>query len=126
MPEIEIIKTNTSPSVSGKSKLTYSIGTDHNATVYLRVEKNSGGGFFSDAWITLEAIETALADQPEGITAAHLVPLYKAKSVNSPGYLLAVLRHEALIAPLEGKSRRFRWQGTSKFLGSLKIKTKRR
>lgn len=126
MPEIEIVKTNTCPSVSGKSKLTYNLGTDQEGNIFLRIQKNSGGGFFSDAWITLEAIETALADQAEGITAAHLVPLYKAKSVNSPGYLLAVLRQEALVAPLEGKSRRYRWQGTSKFLASLKIKTKRR
>jgi hypothetical protein len=120
MSEIRIVKTKTCSSLSGKSKLTYNIGTDPGGAVHLRVQANSGGGFFSQEWIALDAIDKALADVPDGVTAFHLVPLFKGYSINSPGFLLAVLKQENLLIPMEGKPRRYLWQDTSAFLQTLK------
>ena len=120
MSAIRTVKTKTCLSLSGKSKLTYDIGTDEDGAIHLRVQANSGGGYFSQQWIDLEAIDKALGDVPDGVTAFHLVPLFKGYSINSPGFLLAVLKQEKLLIPMEGKPRRYVWQDTSAFLQTLK------
>jgi hypothetical protein len=76
--------------------------------IYLRVHSNSGGGFFSQEWIALQDILHALEKRPEGkpITSILLNPLLRGKSVNTPGFLLAVLLHEKVIRSMQGKLRR--------------------
>jgi hypothetical protein len=32
-------------------KLTYQVGADDRASVYVRISENHGGGFFSDEWV---------------------------------------------------------------------------
>jgi len=119
MSATRTVKTKTCPSLSGKSRLTYDIGTDVGGAIHLRVAANSGGGFFSQQWIALDAIEKALAEVPEGVTAFHLAPLFQGYSINSPGFLMAVLKHEKLLMPMEGKPRRYVWQDTAAFLQGL-------
>jgi hypothetical protein len=80
------------------------VGLDAKQTPLIRITACNGGGFFSNEWVTLPAIRSAL-QKSKAVTAILLFPLFKGKSVNTPGYLLAVLRAEKLIQPLPGKTR---------------------
>jgi hypothetical protein len=106
-PEIHILKTTTCKSVSGKSTLTYQIGTLPDSSLHLRIDKNSGNGQFSREWISLEVIRTALEKVPAGsrVTSYYLEPLFKGKSANNPSFLMAGLSHLGLLRPLKGKQR---------------------
>jgi hypothetical protein len=85
--------------------------------IYLRVHSNTGGGFFSQEWIALQDILTALQKRPEGkpITSILLNPLFRGKSANTPGFLLAVLLHEKVIRSMQGKLRRHQLMDLSVF-----------
>ena len=102
-----IVKTGTCNTLTKKSKLTYQIGTLPDGEVYFRIQKNSGNGFFSREWIALADIRKVLGKVPAGkpVTAFVLDPLFKGRSVNTPGFLLAVLVHEKLLIPMKGKKR---------------------
>jgi len=85
--------------------------------IYLRVRSNTGGGFFSQEWISLQDILTALKKRPEGrpITSILLNPLFRGKSVNTPAFLLAVLLHEKLVRSMQGELRRHELMDSSAF-----------
>ena len=103
--ELKILKKGTCLTLSGKSKLSYVIGTD-DKEVYIRIASNTGGGFYSGEWIAVQDIESALNKTPDNITSLALFKLFKGKSVNTPGYLLAVLKHEGVVEAVRGKKRR--------------------
>jgi hypothetical protein len=95
--------------VSGKSTLTYHLCVDPDDHAYLRVNGNTGGGFFSKEWVSLDHIKAVLDGIPAGghpVATLDLFPLFKNRSVNTPGYLLAVLLNEGLLSPLADKKRR--------------------
>ena len=100
-----IIKIATCPTCSGKATLTYHFGCSEDKQVYIRIVANSGGGFFSDEWIKLADIQAALDSAQLPLTSFPLIKLFIGKSVNTPGFLLAVLKHEGLVKLLEGKIR---------------------
>ena len=102
-----VVKKGTCDTLTKKSKLTYHIGTLPDGEVYFRVHKNTGNGFFSREWIALTDIQKALSKVPVGkpVTAIMLNDLFTGKSVNTPGFLLAVLANEKLIIPMQGKKR---------------------
>lgn len=105
--ELIEVKKTTCPSLSGKSELTYHIACDSDNEVYFRIAENTGKGFFSCEWIALTAIEAAIKDKPamSGITAFMFNELFKGKSVNTPAFLLAVLKAENLVQPLPNRRR---------------------
>ena len=105
---MRVLSTGSCDTLSGSSKLTYHIGCVPDGEIYLRVIGNTGGGFFSQEWISLRDILTALKKRPEGkpITSILLNPLLRGKSANTPGFLLAVLLHEKLVRSMQGKLRR--------------------
>lgn len=103
-PTFRILKKAQCPTISGKSDLTYNIASDPQKAIYLRVASNSGGGFFSQEWVALKDIQQALLSGSP-ISAIRLMPLFRGQSVNTPGFLLAVLAAENLIRPLPGKQR---------------------
>ena len=90
---------------SGKTSLIYHFGCNQENQVFIRIVENSGGGFFSEEWVALDATLATLDKAPHPITAVPLIRLFKGKSVNTPGFLLAVLKHEGLVKLLEGKVR---------------------
>ena len=47
-----ILITSTCKTLSAKSTLTYQIGTEDDE-LHVRITKNTGGGFFSDEWISM-------------------------------------------------------------------------
>ena len=104
---MKILKTDTCKTLSGKSTLTYQIGSTPDSIVHLRISKNTGGGFFSDEWISLDDILRVLKDRPkESPVLSHfLSPLLKGKSVNTSAFILAALTHLKLLQPLPKKKR---------------------
>ncbi len=96
---IRILKTGTCPSLSGKSKLTFEVGADTSSTIHLRITGNSGSGAFSNAWIALDRVGQLL-EKTAPITSHTLSPLFKGKSANSPGFLMAAMKHVGLVQPM--------------------------
>ena len=105
--DIKVIKTASCDTLSGKSKLTYQIGCTPDKQIHLRISKNSGGGFFSDEWVSFDAVLDALNKLPKdtGISSYYLAHLFKGKSVNTPSFHLAALKHLKLIRPLPNNKR---------------------
>ena len=106
-PEIRILKKANCPTLSGKSTLTYHIGCTAESEIFLRIHSNDGGGFFSQEWVAWKDIRQMLEKVPKAtpITSIVLHRLFKGKSVNTPAFLLAVLKHEKLIQPIKSKKR---------------------
>ena len=96
---ILVLKQSTCPTSTGTSNLGYDIGTDETGEFYFKITSNSGGGFFSEEWISLSAIQDAWSrwprDQP--VTSFALSKLFRGKSANNPGFLTAVLLAEGLL-----------------------------
>jgi len=101
-----ILKTASCKTISAKSTLTYQIGTEDDE-LHVRITKNTGGGFFSDEWISMNDIQSVLDEQPAGtpVTSFLLQPLFRGKSVNTPAFLLSALVHEKLLRPMQDKKR---------------------
>jgi hypothetical protein len=106
-PDMRIIKTAATKTITGKSTLTYQVGCLPDSTIHLRVTKNTSAGMFSDEWVAFAAVQEALKDDTEGaaITSIRLTPLFKGKSVNTPSFLLAALKHLKLVRSMNGKQR---------------------
>ena len=110
--EMTVIKTGTCPTLSGRSALTYEMATDPETELHYRISANSGGGFWSPEWIAWKAIEPVIKEiQP--VTSTPLKTLLKGKSVNTSGFLLAVLIKEGLLEVVPDKRRQFRVTGAT-------------
>ena len=125
-PDLQIIQTSKCQTVSNKSTLTYNIALDDKNQVYIRIIGNTGGGYFSNEWISLDNITSILSDVPADhtITSINLIPLFKGKSVNTPGYLLAALVSEGLLSANQEKKRHYAYSGTEKLLAKVAKKAK--
>ncbi|MFA7384470.1 MAG: hypothetical protein WC001_13575 [Desulfurivibrionaceae bacterium] len=93
---MRILKIGNCPSLSGNSNLTYNIGHSDQGDLHFQLHANTGGGLFSRQWIPFMAIEGLLEGN---ITGRTLKPLYEGKSINSPGFVLAILLYENLVRP---------------------------
>ena len=73
---MKILKNDTCPSISGKSTLKYQIGANDDDAPHLRMTGSSGGGFFSNEWISFEKIQALLDKHPrrEADHVDHSVP----------------------------------------------------
>lgn len=96
--KLKTLSTDTSPSLSGKSTLRYSIGTD-DKKIYLTLLSNSNPGQFNSEQIPLDDIVTLLSKVPPStnITSVHISPLFRGSSSNNAGFMLAILKHLGLI-----------------------------
>ncbi|MEN8256593.1 MAG: hypothetical protein ABFS09_01895 [Thermodesulfobacteriota bacterium] len=95
----EIVKTGTCPSLSGQSTLTYTISRKGKG-VYFSLVENTLRGLFSKEPISLKEM---VPTKGQSITSGSLNKLFAKKSINSGGFMLAVLRHEGLVTNVEGK-----------------------
>lgn len=119
-PQIRILKIATCPSLSGQSKLTYEIGCDAASAIYFQVTKNSGGGQHNIEWVSMEKIGEALSESTK-ITSFSLHSIFKGKSLNNGGFLLAVLKHEGLVLASEDeKVRSYQLGDPGKFMAEMK------
>ena len=90
---VRVLKEAQCKSLEGSAKLTYHIGIDDAGDIHFKIAENSGGGFFSNEWISFLDIQAAFKDWGDEtpITSMALRPLFRGKSVNTPSFLLAVL-----------------------------------
>jgi hypothetical protein len=95
---IKPIKTGTCTSLSGKTKLHYEFGLDASGAWHARIPKSSGTGYYSNDWVAMEHVQRVLAKNGNRpITCHTLEPIFKGKSVNTAGFMLAVLKHVGLV-----------------------------
>lgn len=118
---IRILKEDKCKSLEGSATLHYLVGTNEAGEIHLKIDKNSGGGFFSNEWVAFAAIQQAFTDWPEEtpINSMALRPLFKGKSVNTPSFMLAVLTAEKLLEPMPKRKRVHRATDPAAFLASL-------
>lgn len=92
--EIQVTRSTSCPSLSGRSTITYDIGGKGDCQ-YIRLSGNSAGGIFCKEWVSMADIHQLLTGLP-CVTSKALKPLYAGKSANSPGFLLSAIVHENL------------------------------
>ena len=85
--------------------LTHHVGHS-SGEFHLRITDNTGGGFFSDEWVSLSDILEFLSEK-ETFSTTILDPLFQSKSANNAGFMAAALKAEGIILPIEGKKRLF-------------------
>lgn len=94
---IESVWTGECPSLSGRSSLTFAIGRHPaDASLGLRIVANSGGGMFCDEWAEGRRIDEIVRGKSELISQSFSV-LHPGRSVNTGGFVLAVLKHLGLL-----------------------------
>jgi len=121
-PTLRILKSGVCPSLSGKSKLSYEFAAGPTSDLQVRIARNTGGGYFSDQWVKWERLQGVLdKNGAKPITCHTLGPLFKGQSVNTPGFLLAVLKHEGLVQPSEEQPRCYERTDPSAFHAELKV-----
>ena len=92
--QIQVVRSGACPSLSGRSTITYDIGTLGDSQ-QIRISGNSGGGLFCKEWVAVADVQPLLSGNPS-VTSKTLQPLYAGKSANSPGFLLAAIVKEKL------------------------------
>jgi len=118
--EIEIIETNKTATVSGRGELVYSVLKDINGDLFLKLVRNSQTGFFSNELLSLNSIISSLEEQKgQPFTSFIFQGLFKGKSVNTPGFLVAVLLNEEVLAFSEGKKRKYVYVSADKLLTKI-------
>lgn len=102
---IRILKIGTCSTLSGRSQLTYHIGSNPDGDIQIRVVQNSGNGQFNSDWVSLSAIEKLMATHPadKPMTSRVMLPVFRSKSSNSPAFLFAALKGEGLVKAGEEK-----------------------
>jgi hypothetical protein len=103
---IRVLKLGKCDSFSGKSRLTYQLGSKTGNDAYIRIIGNSGTGFFSNAWIPLDGIEN-ICMKGKAVIPWLLMPLFSCKSVNTPAFLMAALYHEEVVQKGTKKKRTY-------------------
>lgn len=103
---IRVLKLGKCDSFSGKSQLIYQLGSKTGNDAFIRIIGNSGTGFFSTEWISMDDIEN-ICIKGKAITSWLLFPLFKCKSINTPAFLLAALYHEEVVQKGTKKKRTY-------------------
>lgn len=108
-PAMRIVRIAECASLSGRSTLTYHIGcrdSGNSDEVHLRLFDNSAKGFFCKDWLSMAALQVLF--ESSVFTSGDVQRLlFEGKSINSGGFLLAVLRNEGLIQTTPGTLRRY-------------------
>ena len=103
---MRVLRSANCPSLSGKSKLGYEIGCGPEGDIHLRLSKNTGSGYFSKGWVSWDRVQQVLdKNGAKPITLHTFGPLFKGQSINTAGFLLAVLRSEGLVQVMADKPR---------------------
>ena len=118
---VRILKICSCRSLSGDSTLVYHVGCK-DRDIQLRVYANDGGGFFSNEWVPLTAVQQALDKNPgqRHITSIVLFPLFKGKSANTPAFLFAALKHAGLVERSTEKPRSYERVDSKGFISEVK------
>ena len=117
---IRTLKTGNCSSRSGKSKLTYLIGSDADSEIHFRIHGNTGNGFFNNDWIPLKTILELLGKSGGAFTSYALHPLLKGKSNNTPAFLIASLLEEGIIHRSVSEKLCYELSDVSVFMAKIK------
>ncbi len=117
---IHAIKTGNCLSRSGKSKLTYQIGSDPASDIHFRLQSNTGNGFFNSDWLSLTTILEHLATSGGVFTSFALHPLLQGKSNNTAAFLIATLLEEGLVHRAPTHKRCYELSDVTVFMGKIK------
>lgn len=93
---IRVLKNDSCPSLTGRSILGYQLGLKEESELYLRLVSNTGSGFFSKEWIACSVIEQLISGAAE-LTSTSFKTLFPNKSVNTGGFVMAVIKALGLI-----------------------------
>lgn len=93
---IRVLKDGNCPSLTGRSTLGYQLGLKDETELYLRLISNTGSGFFSKEWIACSVIEQLITGAAE-LTSTSFKTLFPNKSVNTGGFVMAVIKALGLI-----------------------------
>ena len=115
---MRVLKTDTCLSLSERSMLTYEIGVNQEQHLHLRITANSSRGYYSAAWVAYSAIEPLLM-QADTLSAATLSGLFKGGSVNTPGFLMAVLKHLGVIHAVAEKKHAHQYDDAGDFKNAV-------
>lgn len=108
-PEVRVVKFATCPSLNGKASLSYQVGRTESNELRLRIVANSNAGAFCTDWTELKTLRAALDRAPrhETVTSDLLVPMFRERSANMPGFLWSLLLHEGLVRRSVKEKRRY-------------------
>lgn len=87
--KIRVIQADRCSSLSGRTSIDFQIGCNESERLFIRVLRTSGNGFFSKEWVPYDSIGPLLVNP---VTSASLRPIFQGKSVNTAGFLLAVMK----------------------------------
>jgi hypothetical protein len=113
-----IVKIARCPTVSGKSTLTYHLGCTTESAIKIRLYGNTGNGFLNQDWIAWTAIQAKL-ELHSPFTSQALHALFSGKSLNSPGFLMAVLKAEGVVKASTVKGRCYELTEDAGFLAEI-------
>ncbi len=116
-PIHKVIKIASCPTLSGTSELSYYIGRDEQDEILFFISNNTGGGYFNKEWIAYKDVQAALTGRT--ISSIPLRQLFKGKSLNTSGFLLAVLVAEGLVERVSGKKSVYRLCPDESFLQAM-------
>ena len=102
--QIRVLKSGSCPSLTGRSTLGYQLGCKGESELYLRLVSNTGSGFFSKEWIPCSMIEQLITGAAE-LTSTSFKTLFPNKSVNTGGFVMAVVKALGLIQTNADNSR---------------------
>jgi hypothetical protein len=115
---LRILKIARCPTVSGKSTLTYHLGCTPESVIKVRLYGNTGNGFLNQDWIAWTAIQEKL-ELHSPFTSQVLHALFSGKSLNSPGFLMAVLKAEGVVKSSTVKGRCYELTKDAGFLAEI-------
>ena len=93
---IRVLKNDTCPSLTARSTLGYQLGLKDESELYLRLVSNTGSGFFSKEWVACSVIEQLITGSAE-LTSTSFKAIFPNKSVNTGGFVMAVIKALGLI-----------------------------
>ena len=105
---ITTLRTDQCPSLSGRSTLTYELGNDPEGRVHLRVTHNTGKGHHNPSWVVYDAVEPLLMAATT-LSASALAKLFAGTSVNTAGFVMAVLKHLGVLQAVTDKRHAYQY-----------------
>lgn len=99
--DIRVIQETTCPSLSERSTLTYQIGCNEHNDILFRIHNNTGTGKFNREWVPSNDMLDLIDASKKPFSWKVLHPLVKGKSVNTACFLMAALKNEGLLQPLD-------------------------
>lgn len=93
---IRVLKNDSCPSLTARSTLGYQLGCKGESELYLKLISNTGSGFFSKEWVACSVIEQLINGSAE-LTSTSFKAIFPNKSVNTGGFVMAVIKALGLI-----------------------------